>query len=166
MDFYDDYYSDSRQGSTGGCGFPQLQFMPAATGTQQQTGMGQMGQMSPMGPMGQMQQNPLPSFPTGVPGGGIVGQMPIPDLGTPQNPTDNVNFVAGFLRTQIGKNMRVEFLVGTNGPLVDRLGTLVSVGTSYILIRPYNSREVIMCDLYSIRFVTVFPDVVATPQPY
>lgn len=63
-------------------------------------------------------------------------------------------FTPGFLRTQIGRRVRVEFLIGTNN-LTDRTGTLVAVGASYILIRPIDSDDLMMCDIYSIKFVTI-----------
>jgi hypothetical protein len=63
-------------------------------------------------------------------------------------------FTPGFLRTQIGRKMRVEFLIGTNG-FTDRTGTLVAVGASYILLRPIGSDDLMMCDIYSIKFVTI-----------
>jgi hypothetical protein len=106
----------------------------------------------------------LPTLPTGVPTGpttaGSVAEMgDMPAMGSqqPQVPTtlSSPMFNAGFLRTQIGRTMRVEFLIGTNGPLVDRTGVLVGVGASYILLRPIESDDVLMCDIYSIKFVTI-----------
>ena len=44
----------------------------------------------------------------------------------------NPIYTPAFLREQIGKVMRVEFLIGTNN-LVDRIGVLEDVGASYIL---------------------------------
>jgi hypothetical protein len=64
-------------------------------------------------------------------------------------------YTPGFLTTQIGKLMRVEFLIGTNGPLIDRVGTLIAVGASYILLRPTGSDDLLLCDIYSIKFVTI-----------
>ena len=66
----------------------------------------------------------------------------------------NVLFTPGFLRTQIGMRVRVEFLLGTNG-YTDRTGTLVAVGASYIIIRPIESDDLMLCDIYSIKFVTI-----------
>ncbi|MFA5676213.1 MAG: hypothetical protein WDA65_06775 [Christensenellales bacterium] len=65
-------------------------------------------------------------------------------------------YTAGFLRNFLGRSMRVEFLIGTSGALVDRIGELVEVGASYIVLRPLLSDDLIMCDLYSIKFVTIF----------
>jgi hypothetical protein len=52
--------------------------------------------------------------------------------------------------------MRVEFLIGTSGALVDRIGVLMEVGASYIVIQPFQTDDLLMCDLYSIRFVTIY----------
>lgn len=71
---------------------------------------------------------------------------------TVQNPY----YTAGFLKNHIGKDMRVEFLIGSTGALVDRIGMLVEVGASYIVLKPYLSNDLLMCDLYSIKFVTIF----------
>lgn len=119
-------------------------------------------QMLPqMLPMQQQQGIPMPTFPTGVPAGPIVAPIPgvtqIPPatpIPQPVQTMESTQFVPGYLRTQIGKSVRVEFLIGTNGPLVDRIGTLLAVGASYIIIRPIDTDDALMCDLYSIKFVT------------
>ena len=61
-----------------------------------------------------------------ITGDGAI-QVPSQPL-SPQIPMDftpevlsDPNYTAGFLKTQIGKNVRVEFFVGTNAPLVDKL---------------------------------------------
>ncbi|HEY9062360.1 MAG TPA: hypothetical protein VIO64_17955 [Pseudobacteroides sp.] len=106
----------------------------------------------------------MPALPTGMPTGysagpalspGVAGQqvhgnsIPVPST------VQSTMFTPGFLTTQIGKLMRVEFLIGTNGPLIDRVGTLIAVGASYILLRPTGSDDVLLCDIYSIKFVTI-----------
>ena len=67
--------------------------------------------------------------------------------------TNNM-YTPAFLRQQIGKLLRVEFLIGTNN-LVDRIGFLEDVGVSYILLRSIESNTLVYCDLYSIKFVTI-----------
>lgn len=62
----------------------------------------------------------------------------------------------GYLQQHIGQNMRVQFLIGASGPLVDRMGVLVEVGESYIVLRPTDTDDLLMCDLYSIKFVTIY----------
>ena len=51
--------------------------------------------------------------------------------------------------------MRIEFLIGS-GAMTDRSGTLLAVGASYILIRLIDSDDIMLCDIYSIKFVTIF----------
>jgi hypothetical protein len=118
------------------------------------------------------QGSQLPSLPTGVPLGTpsatAVPTAPQSVPGFTQAPgsftmspeqlpvtVSSTLYTPGFLRTQIGKRMRVEFLIGTSN-LTDRSGTLVAVGASYIIIRLIDSDDLMLCDLYSIKFVTIF----------
>lgn len=72
---------------------------------------------------------------------------------TPEILTNNI-YTPAFLREQIGKLMRVEFLIGTTN-LTDRIGVLEDVGASYILLRSVESDNLIYCDIYSIKFITI-----------
>ena len=63
-------------------------------------------------------------------------------------------YTPAFLREQIGRLMRVEFLIGTNN-MVDRIGVLQDVGASYILLRSVENDSLIYCDIYSIKFITI-----------
>lgn len=72
---------------------------------------------------------------------------------TPETLTNNI-YTPAFLRENIGKLMRVEFLIGTNN-LVDRTGILIDVGASYILLRALESDVITYADLYSIKFITI-----------
>ena len=85
------------------------------------------------------------------------------DQGEDRNVTINQNspeiltnpiYTPAFLREQIGKLMRVEFLIGTNN-LVDRIGILQDVGASYILLRSFENDSLVYCDIYSIKFITI-----------
>ncbi|WP_315117329.1 hypothetical protein [uncultured Clostridium sp.] len=67
----------------------------------------------------------------------------------------DVNYTQGWLTTQIGKYVKIEFLIGTN-MLIDREGTLTEVGISYVVIRESGTKNTVMCDIYAIKFVTVF----------
>ena len=66
----------------------------------------------------------------------------------------NPIYTPAFLRQNIGKLMRVEFLVGTNN-LTDRVGILEDVGASYILLRSVENDNIVYCDIYSIKFITI-----------
>lgn len=72
---------------------------------------------------------------------------------SPEILTNNI-YTPGFLRENIGKLMRVEFLIGTN-TLTDRIGILEDVGASYILLRSLQSNEITYADIYSIKFITI-----------
>lgn len=75
---------------------------------------------------------------------------------TPNSPEIITNdmYTPAFLREQIGKLVRVEFLIGTDN-LVDRVGFLEDVGVSYILLRAVESGNLLYCDIYSIKFVAI-----------
>ena len=66
----------------------------------------------------------------------------------------NPIYTPAFLREQIGRLMRVEFLIGTNN-MTDRIGILEDVGASYILLRSFENDSVVYCDIYSIKFITI-----------
>ena len=74
---------------------------------------------------------------------------------SPEVLTNNI-YTPAFLRQQIGKLVRVEFLIGTNS-LTDRIGILEDVGASYILLRAIESGVLTYADIYSIKFVTISP---------
>jgi len=65
-----------------------------------------------------------------------------------------VEYTQGYLRTQIGKCMRVTFLIGTN-IIQDRNGVLEEVGIDYIILRDDETNELVLCDLYAIKFVNI-----------
>lgn len=96
----------------------------------------------------EIRQRPTPSSP----------QMPStsPFEMAPGSPVQqDTNYTQGYLRTQIGKKVRVTYLLGT-GTLQDRTGILDTVGISYIIIKntETNTRE--LGDIYSVKFVTIF----------
>ena len=88
-----------------------------------------------------------PSY-TGMAPAGTITAATAPVLSNP-------GYTQAFLRTQIGKRVRVEFLIGTN-TLVDRSGILEDVGISYIVLRDTDANDKVLADLYSIKFVTFF----------
>jgi hypothetical protein len=105
---------------------------------------GQMGQTTT-----QSQQQPV----RGISGSDL---MPITALNQPMPiTTQSLQYINGFLRTQIGKKVTVDFLIGT-GTLVDKTGTLLGVGANYILINEIETDDLLICDFYSIKFVHVY----------
>ena len=65
-------------------------------------------------------------------------------------------YFTGILREYIGQRMRVQFLIGTTGPLIDITGQLLQVGANYIILQPIETDDHMICDLYSIKFVTIY----------
>ncbi len=88
----------------------------------------------------------------------VTNGVPLPQNSAVETPStvQSPYYTAGFLRNFIGCNMRVEFLIGTTGALVDRIGVLMEVGASYIVLQPFMTDDLLMCDLYSIKFVTIY----------
>ena len=71
----------------------------------------------------------------------------------PETLTNDI-YTPAFLRTQIGKLVRIQFLIGTND-LEDRTGVLEEVGASYVILRSIESGNTLYCDLYSIKFIII-----------
>lgn len=62
-------------------------------------------------------------------------------------------YTPAYLRSNIGSLVRVEFLMANS--MTDRVGILSDVGASYIVLKSLEGESKIMCDLYSIKFVTI-----------
>ena len=65
------------------------------------------------------------------------------------------DYIQGYLRTVIGRYVKVEFVLGSN-MLIDREGTLVSVGIDHIVLREPETDDLVVADLYSIKFVRIY----------
>ncbi len=83
----------------------------------------------------------------------ITNSRQTQDNNTPEVLTNPI-YTPAFLKTQIGKLMRIEFLIGTNN-MVDRIGFLEDVGASYILLRSFEGDSMIYADIYAIKFITI-----------
>ena len=68
-------------------------------------------------------------------------------------PVTEINYIPGYLASLIGKNVKAEFVVGTN-QYVEKTGMLIDVGVNYFVLLDTNTRTTIMCDLYAVKFVT------------
>lgn len=69
-------------------------------------------------------------------------------------PVMNAEYIAGYLSGIIGHKIMAEFVVGTNS-FMDKAGTLREVGVNYFVIEDFISGTRILCDLYSVKFITV-----------
>ena len=104
----------------------------------------------------------MPALPSGMPtgpaisGGTAMTVMPPPFSGDqPPQTVESVMYTPGYLKTQIGRRVKVDFLIGTNS-FMDKTGTLLAVGVSYIILREQETDDLLLCDIYSIKFVTFY----------
>lgn len=70
---------------------------------------------------------------------------------------ESIQYLNGFLRTQIGRRVEIQMLVGTDN-LVTKEGYLLGVGANYILINEIGTSDITTCDFYNIKFVRFFYD--------
>ena len=68
----------------------------------------------------------------------------------------NPDFLPAYLRTIVGKWVRVDFLIG--GGIEQRVGILEEVGASYIILNVIEPATLLVCDMFSIKFITVVLD--------
>ncbi|MFD3156833.1 hypothetical protein ACFIJ5_08240 [Haloimpatiens sp. FM7330] len=102
----------------------------------------------------QMSSNPETmqrQFPAGSTGGPDFHMKPGPSV------QQDIQYIQGWLSRLIGKYVKVEFLIGTS-MLIDREGILTEVGVNYIVLKESGTKDDVLCDMYSIKFVRVFDD--------
>ena len=66
----------------------------------------------------------------------------------------NIQNLNDLMRSQIGKNVTIEFLIGDNN-LIEKKGTVLAVGDDYILLNEDNTESILICDFYNIKFITL-----------
>ncbi len=68
----------------------------------------------------------------------------------------NTDFLPAYLRQFIGRWVRCEFFIGE--AVEERVGVLYDIGASYIIIDVIEPQTLMVCDIFSLRFVTVILD--------
>lgn len=68
--------------------------------------------------------------------------------------SDNSNYLQDYLKSIIGRFVNVDFLIG-NDSLISKEGILKEVGTDYIVLEMVQSNELLLCDIYSVKFVQI-----------
>lgn len=100
--------------------------------------------------------SPTPTLsPAPMPVQQVSPTVPETQQGPP--PASEKGYIPNYLRSNIGKNIRAEFIIGMD-QFTDRTGILTEVGNNYFVIHDVNSRTDIMCDLYSVKFVTILTE--------
>lgn len=131
-------------------GFPMASQVPFQTQAQQMTNQ-QVGEQQVTGQQAGTQQAPSQQQPQPS----TSGAAPVAFEDMASTPVFDIQYTQGYLSTQIGARVKVEFLIGTN-MLIDREGTLIDVGISYIIIREVDTDDLLLCDIYSIKFVRFY----------
>lgn len=68
---------------------------------------------------------------------------------------ESIQYLNGFIRTQIGRRVTIDFLVGSN-TIVTRSGYLLGVASNYILINELDTNDITTCDFYNIKFIRFY----------
>ena len=85
-----------------------------------------------------------------------VGANAITDFSNPFPVTpESIQYLNGFIRTQIGRRITVTFLVGSN-LIEEKSGFLLGVGANYILINELDTNDLTACDFYNIKFIRFY----------
>ena len=75
---------------------------------------------------------------------------------------NSIQYLNGIFRTQIGKFVRVQQLVGSN-TLQDFDGFLIGVGINYIILQEYANKDIRILDIYGIKQMYVYYSEAVTP---
>ncbi len=65
---------------------------------------------------------------------------------------ESIQYLNGFIRTQIGRRAQIQFLVGSTD-VVEKDGFILGVGANYILINEIGTNDITACDFYNIKFI-------------
>ncbi len=82
-----------------------------------------------------------------------TGTNKIPIWGSLPN-ADNSNYLQEYLKSMIGRLVKIDFLIGSDN-LICKEGILKEVGTDYIVLELLQSNDLLVGDLYSIKFVQI-----------
>ena len=93
--------------------------------------------------------------------------MPVPSYPRGNNQMQNRGRITGnnisspdmlhsFLTNHIGKLAKIEFLIGNK--VETKTGILFNIGKEYIVLKPFKSNATIVCDIKTIKFITVIHD--------
>lgn len=90
-----------------------------------------------------------------VPQKNNMSYIPRDNMNVPQM-LQNSAFMPAFLSKHIGKLIKAESLMGDR--LETKIGVLMNVGAGFIVLRQFRSNNTVICDLYSIKYITVVHD--------
>ncbi|MGN1131782.1 MAG: hypothetical protein ACI4RL_02660 [Ruminococcus sp.] len=67
----------------------------------------------------------------------------------------NIQYLNSFARTQVGRMVQVNFLVGSTTMLTLE-GTLLGVGANFLMINERGTNDITTCDFYSIKYMRFY----------
>lgn len=73
-----------------------------------------------------------------------------------------LQYMNGIFRTQIGRFVRVQQLIGSN-TIQDVDGFLIGVGINYIILQEYSNQDIRILDIYGIKQMYVYYSEIAAP---
>lgn len=115
-------------------------------------------------PEGTVTSEPLPDTPATVLNyGATMGTtvredlgMSITDFANPYPVTpESIQYLNGFIRTQIGRRVTIDFLVGSDN-MISKSGYLLGVAQNYILLNELDTNDITTCDFYNIKFIRFY----------
>lgn len=87
---------------------------------------------------------------------GVLSEMDYPQAPAPVE-TNGVDpeTIQEIIALSVGRYVVVEFLIGTQN-IVRREGVLTAVGSSWLVLYDESNGTSVVCDMYSVKFVTYF----------
>lgn len=86
----------------------------------------------------------------------LSGANAITDFSNPYPVTrESIQYLNGFIRTQIGRRVTIDFLIGSN-TIESKSGYLLAVAANYILLNELDTNDVTACDFYNIKFIRFY----------
>lgn len=101
-----------------------------------------------------------PTPATTLPSGATLTASLSSNLGIPYNTPitvtpESIQFHNGFMRSQIGRRVTVDFQIGP-GNVVQKSGYLLGVAQDYILLNELDTNDITTCDYYNIKFMRFY----------
>ena len=82
--------------------------------------------------------------------------MTAEDLFLPYEVTrESLQYLNGFIRTQIGRRVTIDFLLGSD-TLTSKTGYLLAVAQNYLLLNELDTNDVTACDIYTMKFIRFY----------
>ena len=68
---------------------------------------------------------------------------------------ESLQYLNGFIRTQIGRRVSIDFLLGGDF-LTTKTGYLLAVAQNYLLLNELDTNDITACDIYTMKFIRFY----------